>query len=105
MFLYVECGGLAIVVVAAMLYFPEQPQTAPSVSATISRESFKDGALAIIKLASKSSRMQSSTFCLKCTKENSSEHVVLKLTCSQAFDSACALTYNKLIKNKHLHNK
>ncbi|XP_038058623.1 solute carrier family 49 member 4 homolog [Patiria miniata] len=47
--MYIECGAVAVVVIAALLYFPEKPPTSPSLSATKPRESFKDGALKIIK--------------------------------------------------------
>ncbi|XP_038058418.1 solute carrier family 49 member 4 homolog [Patiria miniata] len=47
--MYIECGAVAVVVIAALLYFPEKPPTSPSLSATKPRESFKDGALKMIK--------------------------------------------------------
>ncbi|XP_022100526.1 disrupted in renal carcinoma protein 2 homolog isoform X1 [Acanthaster planci] len=49
--MYIECGVTAVVVVATLLYFPEKPPTSPSLSATRPRDSFKDGALKMIKSA------------------------------------------------------
>ncbi|XP_033625098.1 solute carrier family 49 member 4 homolog [Asterias rubens] len=47
--MYVECGATAIVVIAALLYFPNKPPTSPSVTASKPRESFKEGAIKMIK--------------------------------------------------------